>query len=154
MHEDKVKLVCSRIVRDHPWWEETHAPVHAQRVAIAHLSTTDVAIWQAHRQYWCRDSASAQSKGVSPPGAFSAHCTVTVAPAMAMGNKYGNGRQGTVFSAIFRQTPTDSKAEEAESEAWEEELVDEGGSECSGGLSGEPSAAHWAEQQDAFGQLV
>jgi len=125
-----------------------------QLFAIAHTSTTDIAIWQAHRQCWCRDSASAQSKGVAQPGAFSAHCTVTVAPAVVDGDKYGNGGQETAFSAIFRQTPTDSRAEEAESEAWEEELVDEGGSEYSGGLSGEPSAAHWAEQQDGFGQMV
>jgi len=73
---------------------------------------------------------------------------------MVTGNNYGNERRETAFSAIFRQTPTDSMAEEAESEAWEEELVDEGGSEYGGGLSGEPSAAHWAEQQDGFGQMV
>jgi hypothetical protein len=79
---------------------------------------------------------------------------VTVAPAVVDGDKYSNGGQETAFSAIFRQTPTDSMAEEAESEAWEEDLVDEGGSEYSGGLSGEPSAAHWAEQQDGFGQMV
>ncbi len=73
---------------------------------------------------------------------------------MVNGEKYGSKGQETAFSAIFRQTPTDSMAEEAESEAWEEEMVDEGGSEYSGGLSGEPSAAHWAEQQDEFGQMV
>ena len=73
---------------------------------------------------------------------------------MVKGNNYGHEGQETAFSAIFRQTPTHSMAEEAESEAWEEEVVDEGGSEYSGGLSGEPSAAHWAEQQDAFGQMV
>ncbi|KAL0033703.1 hypothetical protein WJX77_001675 [Trebouxia sp. C0004] len=100
------------------------------------------------------NSATAQSKGVVPPGAFSAHCTVTVAPAVVKGNKYDNEGQETAFSAIFRQTPTDSMAEEAESEAWEEEMVDEGWSEYSGGLSGEPSAAHWAEQQHGYGQLV
>ena len=71
---------------------------------------------------------------------------------MVMGNNYGDVGQETAFSAIFRQTPTDSMAEEAESEAWEDEMV--GGSEYSGGLSGEPSAAHWAEQQDDFGQMV
>lgn len=124
-----------------------------QHIAIAHLSTTDFAHWQAHRQCWCRNSATAQSKDVAPPGVFSAHCTVTVAPAVN-GNNHGNEGQETAFSAIFRQTPTDSMAEEAESEAWEEEMVDEGGSEYSGGLSGEPSAAHWAEQQDGFGQMV
>ena len=102
----------------------------------------------------CRNSATAESTGVAPPGAFSAHCTVTVAPTVVSGNYHGNGGQATAFSAIFRQTPTDSMAEEAESEAWGEDVVDEGGSEYSGGLSGEPSAAHWAEQQDAFGQLV
>ncbi len=78
---------------------------------------------------------------------------MTVAPAVN-GNNQGDEGQETAFSAIFRQTPTDSMAEEAESEAWEEEMVDEGGSEYSGGLSGEPSAAHWAEQQDGFGQMV
>ncbi len=125
-----------------------------QRIAIAHLSTTDYAVWQAHRQCLCRNSATAQSKGVAPPDAFRAHCTVTVAPAVVKGNYYGNGGQETAFSAIFRQTPTESMAEEADSEAWEEEMVDEGGSEYSGGLSGEPSAAHWAEQQDGLGQMV
>ncbi|KAL0023216.1 hypothetical protein WJX79_004139 [Trebouxia sp. C0005] len=101
-----------------------------------------------------RESATAQSKGVGPPGAFSAHCTVTVAPPLVKGNYYGDGAQETAFSAIFRQTPTDSMAEEAESETWEDGMVDEGGSEYSGGLSGEPSAAHWAEQQDACGPMV
>ena len=57
----------------------------------------------------------------------------------------------TAFSAIFRQTPTDVTAEvmeddeeEAEtSERWE--MSYEGQSEYSGGLSKEPSAAHWAD---------
>lgn len=62
--------------------------------------------------------------------------------------------QEAAFSAIFRQTPTDSVAEEAESEAWIEEVSGEGGSEYSGGLSEEPSAAHWAEQQEGPGQIV
>ena len=125
--------------------EETHASAHVQRIATAHLRTPDFAHPYAHMQRGCRGSAIAQSIGVCPPGAFSAHCTVTVAPAVVDANKYGDGGQETAFSAIFRQTQTDSLAEEAESEAWEEELVDEGGSEYSGGLSGEPSAAHWAE---------
>lgn len=142
------------MVRKYHWWAETCTSVHVQRIGIAHLSTTDHAFWQAHRQRWCRESATAQSKGVGPPGAFSAHCTVTVAPPLVKGNYYGDGAQETAFSAIFRQTPTDSMAEEAESETWEDGMVDEGGSEYSGGLSGEPSAAHWAEQQDACGPMV
>lgn len=43
-----------------------------------------------------------------------------------------------VFSAIFRQTPTDVSALDNDKDGcynW---------SECSGDLSAEPSAAHWA----------
>ena len=62
--------------------------------------------------------------------------------------------QNAAFSAIFRQTPTDPVADEAESEVWVEEVSGEGGSEYSGGLSEEPSAAHWAEQQEGPAQMV
>ena len=40
------------------------------------------------------------------------------------------------------------KDEEAD-EAWEEEMSQDEQSEYSGGLSEEPSAAHWAEMTDA-----
>ena len=56
------------------------------------------------------------------------------------------------FSTIFRQTPTDTTAglveeegEDGASHVWDEESSHDGQSEYSGGLSEEPSAAHWAE---------
>ena len=56
--------------------------------------------------------------------------------------------QAVAFSTIFRQTPTDPTAAEGQNEAYLEEFSDFGESEYSGGLSGEPSAAHWADLQD------
>ena len=48
-----------------------------------------------------------------------------------------NHAEKAVFSAIFRQTPTDISAvgNEDDENTW---------SECSEDLSAEPSAAHWA----------
>ena len=90
----------------------------------------------------CRSAATGHSKTDQIPTTFSAQCTVSVASAAG---------QAAAFSTIFRQTPTDLTAEEAEEESqvWEEEMSHDGQSEYSGGLSEEPSAAHWAELHDA-----
>lgn len=55
------------------------------------------------------------------------------------------GCQDAAFSTIFRQTPTDSVAEGCGSEGWEEAMSNDGETEYSDRLSGEPSAAHWAD---------
>lgn len=76
------------------------------------------------------------------PATFSAQCTVSVASA---------GGEAAAFSTIFRQTPTDVTAAEAEEESqvWEDEMSHDRQSEYSGALSEEPSAAHWAELHDS-----
>ena len=94
----------------------------------------------------CRHAVTSQSKADQVPATFSAHCTVNIASAS----------QAAAFSTIFRQTPTDLTAVQAEegSQFWEEEYSHDGQSEYSGGLSEEPSAAHWAELQDNPSQEV
>ena len=80
----------------------------------------------------CRSLAACPTDSPAP---FSAQCTVSMASAAG---------QAATFSTIFRQTPTDLTAAEAEAEE-EEDLSHDGQSEYSGDLSEEPSAAHWAE---------
>lgn len=89
----------------------------------------------------CRSIATCHTDATQSPATFRAQCTVSMASA---------GGQAAAFSTIFRQTPTDLTAAEAEEETqdWEEELSHEGQSEYSGDLSEEPSAAHWAGLRD------
>lgn len=93
----------------------------------------------------CRNAATGL-KAEQVSASFSAHCTVNIASA----------GQAAEFSTIFRQTPTDVTAGEAEegSQFWQEEYSHDGQSEYSGGLSEEPSAAHWADIQDNPLQLA
>lgn len=91
------------------------------------------------RSLACRKAATGHPKADQVSASFSAHCTVNIASA----------GQAAAFSTIFRQTPTELTAGEAEegSQFWQEEYSHDGQSDYSGGLSEEPSAAHWAEDK-------
>lgn len=82
-------------------------------------------------------------RGAQAAASFSAQCTVSIAAA---------DDEAAAFSTIFRQTPTDPASGELEDEeaheVWEEEMSQDEQSEYSGGLSEEPSAAHWAEMTE------